>query len=342
MRRFIKIDERPKLNTRNLAKVRPAYARALLKTGRTQEAAREVESMIDAGWYNGWKELQADSVLSAQQQTAAHDTALAAALDRLKKEQSYLYVLRHASAYGSDEGAMPAFKYVTQGDSLLTRIRQYFNLDSIAGTGSETERMKRLMYWMHDLIPHDGSVGAPEDVPHNVVDMYQAVKGKQGLNCRMLAKLLTQCYLAMGWPARFVICEPRLRGQDNDCHVICIVWSRELGKWVWMDPSFAAYVSDENGLLLHPGEVRQRLIAGRPLVLNPDANWNHKTPQTKQGYLETYMAKNLYFLSCALVNSAETENGGNDHHVVELDPVGISTPWYITTHSEAAFYQPPR
>ena len=70
---------------------------------------------------------------------------------------------------------------------------------------------------------------------------------------------------------------------------------------------FAAYVTDENGLLLHPGEVRERLIKGLPLVLNEDANWNHKTKQTKEGYLENYMAKNLYMLDAHLESRFETE-----------------------------------
>jgi hypothetical protein len=32
--------------------------------------------------------------------------------------------------------------------------------------------------------------------------------------------------------------------------------------------------------------------------LNPDANWNNQNPQTKENYLENYMAKNLYMLEC--------------------------------------------
>lgn len=71
----------------------------------------------------------------------------------------------------------------------------------------------------------------------------------------------------------------------SDYHVINIVWSDSLNKWVWMDPSFAASVTDENGLLLHPGEVRERLRRDLPVQLNEDANWNHETIQTVDCYL---------------------------------------------------------
>ena len=37
------------------------------------------------------------------------------------------------------------------------------------------------------------------------------------------------------------------RKMVNDCHVINVVYSATLDKWVWVDPTFDAYVVDENG-----------------------------------------------------------------------------------------------
>ena len=48
---------------------------------------------------------------------------------------------------------------------------------------------------------------------------------------------------------------------------------------------------NEHGDLLSIQEVRERLTKGLPLVLNADANWNREYLQTKQDYLENYMAK---------------------------------------------------
>ena len=74
-----------------------------------------------------------------------------------------------------------------------------------------------------------------------------------------------------------------------------------------MDASFAAYITDENDLLLHPGEVRERLRKELPVFLNEDANWNHKSLQTKEYYIDYYMAKNLYLLSCHERSESESE-----------------------------------
>jgi hypothetical protein len=53
---------------------------------------------------------------------------------------------------------------------------------------------------------------------------------------------------------------------------------------------------DENGVMLSIAEVRERLRTDQPLQLNEDANWNNKSKQTKEYYLDTYMAKNLYYI----------------------------------------------
>ena len=96
--------------------------------------------------------------------------------------------------------------------------------------------------------------------------------------------------------------------------------------------------------MLHPGEVRERLIDGRPLVLNEDANWNHKEQQTKEGYLENYMAKNLYIMSANTINQSEPE-GQSDHrqgNSITLVPEGFSYNGFSTTTDPDYFWQSPR
>ena len=159
----------------------------------------------------------------------------------------------------------------------------------------------------------------------------------------MLATMLNDCYLALGYPSRFLTCQPKAFRTDVDCHVINMVWSKDLGKWVWMDPSFAAYVTDENGLLLHPGEVRQRLINDQPLVLNEDANWNHKQKQTKEHYLEHYMAKNLYWMQTHLRSCSESEsNDARNSSSIYLCPEGFEGYGEKNrTNDETYFWQAP-
>ena len=241
----------------------------------------------------------------------------------IREEGDMLYVLQKAAPYAKDGKPGPAFTYAPPTDSNLVRVRQYFHLDSIAGRGDEVSQIKNVMYWLHDQIRHNGGYFPQAD--RNAIALYEACKKeKSGINCRGLAIILSELYLAMGWPARFVTCESKHYDSDPDCHVICMVWSRQLGRWLWMDPSFAAYVSDENGELLGIREVRERLIDGRPLVLNEDANHNHETKQTKAHYLEYYMAKNLYVLSSWEHSTFGSEGTGRGRSYIALVPKGFN------------------
>jgi hypothetical protein len=121
-------------------------------------------------------------------------------------------------------------------------------------------------------------------------------KENRTLNCRGLAIVLNEVYLSMGYKSRFVTCFPK-DTTDNDCHVINMVFSESLNKWLWMDPTMNAYIMNEKGELLGIQEVRERLIKNKPLILNPDANHNRNSI-TKEYYLYYYMAKNLYGFQC--------------------------------------------
>lgn len=265
--------------------------------------------------------------------------------------KSDLEILKESPEYAADTTRSERFVYAQPTDSLLTITRQRFRLDSVAGEGDDFSRIKNLMYWVHDNIQHDGSNGLPTG-PRNLRNIYDSCRRDScGANCRALAICLTEALLSVGLPARFLTCESKKWDSDYDCHVICVAWCASLGKWVWVDPTFAAYVTDENGLPLHPGEVRQRLRNDLPLVLNEDANWNHRSKQTKEYYLDQYMAKNLYIISATLRNQAEPEgdvsaHGGRAAHpqgpYAALLPLDSNyTNCHILTTDDAWFWQSP-
>lgn len=270
--------------------------------------------------------------------------ALSNYIDFDDETRTPLEKLRLSPAYAPDPSRNERFEYATPDNALLTLTRERFNLDSIAGTGDDVSRIKNLLYWVHDNIPHNGNNGYPRG-EMNLRNIYDSAhRDSCGYNCRVLAIALTEALLAEGIPARYLTCESKAWDTDGDCHVICMAWSRTLGKWIWVDPSFAAYVTDDKGLLLHPGEVRYRLKHDLPLVLNPDANWNHQSMQTKEYYLETYMAKNLYIMSCNMLNQANPE-GEADHpkgQFVALTPQKSNyTATSIITTDDNWFWQSP-
>jgi len=288
-------------------------------TGQQAKALDCLDSAIKTGWFNYQHTREDRDLVSLHT-----DPRFTTILQPLKENYDYGYVIGKAGRYNdADNRPLPAWTYQSRLDTNLVALRKNLHLDSIAGFGSDVTRVLHVMHWMHDLITHDG--GQPNPEIKNAMNMITVCRRDHGtLNCRGLAIALNECYLAMGYRSRYVTCLPKdSLGLDQDCHVIDMVFIPNLHKWIWVDPTFDAYVMNENGELLGIEEVRQRLIDHRPLILNPDANWNHKATETREAYLYNYMTKNLYRLECA-VNSCydlETHTPGKEIVYIELLPL---------------------
>ncbi|MDP9082067.1 MAG: transglutaminase domain-containing protein [Bacteroidota bacterium] len=249
-----------------------------------------------------------------------------AALAQIREKGDYNYVLKQAGTYNHTKTAdLPVFTYQSADAPELANFRKLFNLDSISGNGDEISKIKNLLHWAHNVVRHDGGANNPPS--KNAIDLISVCKkDDRGVNCRMMATILKDAYQAEGFKARLVTCMPKDTA-DFDCHVITVVWSKTLNKWVWMDPTFNAYVSDNKGNLLNIEEVRERLVTDKPLVLNDDANWNNKVKQTKEDYLGRYMSKNLYWLKCSAKSEWDLETykaGKANMEYVDLYPGGFS------------------
>jgi len=244
------------------------------------------------------------------------------ALTQIKYVPSFLETLKSSKEYDlTDKRVIPKFIYQQSDNPNLVTLRKEFNLDSIAGTGNEVSRILNLLHWIHNLVPHDGQNGNPEI--KNALNMIAVCKkDSRGLNCRGLATALNECYLSLGIKSRFITCLPK-DSTDTECHVINMVYSNDLKKWLWIDPTHDAYVMNEKGELLSIQEVRERLINGKTLILNPDANWNRKSSTIKEDYLYNYMAKNLYRFECPVSSEfdTETKEQGKKTSYIELLPM---------------------
>jgi hypothetical protein len=249
----------------------------------------------------------------------------------LRARGDYRYILQQAQGYAAQpKGQLPAFTYQATTEPQLVALRQQYKLDSIAGMGSDVSKVINLMHWVHDRIQHDGNHENP--ALRNAQALLTVCRQEsRGLNCRGLATVLNEVYLAMGFQSRFVGCLPK-DTTDVDSHVINSVYVPSQRKWLYMDPTQDAYVLNELGELLSVAEVRQRLMGGQPLLLNPTANWNHKISATKAEYLDQYMAKNLYYLErpADSQRDLETRREGKTIHYVRLVPNEAFDPKHAT------------
>lgn len=288
------------------------------RLGNKKAALETLEQSVENGFYNYDNMLNDNDLVS------------------LRKEKKYkklldivhgrkpIEVLRKCNAYNKDDKReIPAFAYQPMEHPNLQMVREYFQLDTIPGKDNELDHIKNILHFAHDNIRHDGSTRTVCE--YDAIDLYNYyhTTGK-GVNCRMMAISLCDMYLAMGYKARVVTCLPA-NPNDYECHVINTVWSESLQKWLYIDPTMDAWVTDENGNMLSIAEVRERLIDKRPLVLPETANWNHESPQTKEYYLDEYMAKNLYCFMCKNRSFFNQESiyRNTDNEDVRLIPEGF-------------------
>ena len=303
-----------------------------------QPALEYLKKAIQAGWYD-YDHICQDKDLD----NIRNEQEFQSMVTPLRFVSDYMFILKKAEKYNpSDNRSLPKWTYQSADNPNLVALRKAFNLDSIAGQGSDVFRMINLMQWVHYLVPHDGEKGNP--VVENAMSMIKEChRDHKTLNCRGLALVLNECYLAMGYKSRIVTCLPKdSLKMDQDCHVIDIVYSDSLKKWLWMDPTFDGYVMKENGDPLGIEEVRERIIHDKPLIINPDMNWNRQVSETKQYYLYHYMAKNLYMLECP-VNSEynmETRAPGKTVEYIKLIPLDYfeqSIPMTSSTSRDTKF-----
>lgn len=209
----------------------------------------------------------------------------------LKRKES-LKILKSYPAYHNEPvPGFPGFTFMKQSDPDLTRLRATYDLEKVAGTGPEIDQIIRLMQWVHKLVPHagDSQNPAPQN-SFNIIDVCQ--KEKRGVNCRMLATVLNEVYLAMGFKSRVITCLPA-DIKDTDCHVTNLVFSTMLDKWVYMDPSFEAYFTDSKGIILNHAEIRKAIIDGTPISVNDGLNHNGSPYGGGKSAYIRYMTKNI-------------------------------------------------
>jgi len=238
----------------------------------------------------------------------------------------FVAILKHSGPYDTAQRqTFPHFTYQSSSDPALTSLRLKYHLDSIAGNGKDIDKAIRLLEWFHDQVPHEDVAPLPVLTADNIIETYKTRHYAQG--CYPLSVAMTEIFLSMGFKSRSVICFSNKYPVPNGGHVINTVFIRSFGKWIYMDPQDNAYIKDEKGNFLSIEEVRQRLIDGLPLVLNPTANYHH-IPASKEDYLYTFMAQHIYRMISPLNSrfDSETRSQGKLLEYVELLPSGSADP----------------
>ena len=214
------------------------------------------------------------------------------------RDFDYLSVLKSSPGY-SDEPSddLPEFTYQDPWNDSLVKLKNTYNLDSVAGDGDELSTLLNLLNWVHNTISHDGGNAGPD--PRNSMNILRYFRETgNGVNCIMMALVLNEAYLSMGFKSRVIHGNGKKWVFNGEWHAFNIVYSNSLDKWIFVDPTHNSYFLDEAGNMLSVAELREHLIQDETLILNEDADVNG-IPLNKTDYLH-YMSKNLYRFSCSV------------------------------------------
>ena len=129
----------------------------------------------------------------------------------------------------------------------LVALRERFDLDRVAGAGSDLDRTVRVRDWIKSLFPHYIPYRMPEWNALTILD--RASRGVENFICMHYSVSLVQCCLALGMQARVInlhrgISDTYVVGDEAFCdppvdeHVVAEVWTADTGSWVMHDTDF--------------------------------------------------------------------------------------------------------
>jgi|GEM_PF-794462 len=233
------------------------------------------------------------------------------------------YLLYRGALTAFDDFSLSCKDFTIHHDTestALSTLRETYGLEKVAGENCEFTKAINIIRWVHDNVLYNGGTKDVEFIPKDAMSILAYAYGKGaecGVYCRLQAIVFTECCLAMGLPARTIHCLP-FSPYDFDSHVVSMVYIRDYDKWIYFDPGNNVYFMDGQGVPQSPLEARAALAVDDihlPDTLQPhyDSALEEKAEQYKQ-----YMAKNMFYLKFAGINTAGTDlvKGQVTYHLI--------------------------
>ncbi len=220
------------------------------------------------------------------------------------------------------------FQYGKKTDENLTKLREIYSLEKVAGNDSEIQQMLNLMKWTHMLTKRAPNPTYPKKL--NALNLLQLIKTtNKKLNCYMYATILNEALLSMGFKSRKVHLNPKKK-TPKESHWINIVYSKTLSKWIMLDPDFCIYVRDEDGTILGLLEIREKIIKNEQLFVNKEQQYNVggffgaiANLLKRKTYL-LYLSKNIFRFETPLQSVFDYDSSGKKREYIELIPIGYN------------------
>lgn len=177
-------------------------------------------------------------------------------------------------------------------------LREKYQLEKIAGKGTDFQRAVRLLRHFAPRLEHLGNYDNHVECNALALLEYCYDKKEVGINCLNKSKILEECCMALKIYARRVSIGP-FSPYDFDSHVVTEIYDRHLNKWIMLDMTSNGYYIDENSIPLSCWEMREKIAnQDKVSILYPrqsakdiDALWLKNIEDN------AYYAKNMFYIS---------------------------------------------
>lgn len=210
---------------------------------------------------------------------------------KILKASSAGYVSQHydiSFEYEADYKYLSELKKIT----MLPQFNQIQNENEIQTFINATN-------WVSRILLSDKEAAIESISSYELISKVQ--EGAYAANCYAHAVVLNDVLYLLGYKSRYIFCMP-IDYHFTDNHVVNLIYSKQLKKWVLFDAAQNLYYTDENGVILNIQELRERLINDKPIdVCLLDVYWSNLSPKEKimfQNKNLVYMLKNMYRFHC--------------------------------------------
>lgn len=218
-----------------------------------------------------------------------------------EKLRIYSGILFHNRTFAEDDGdGVIRYQFDCPEFSLL---REKYDLENIAGTGSDFTRAKRLLHYLAPRLRH--SSWYDNHVPCNALALleYSFDNPDHGINCLNKSKILAECCLALGIYARRVSIMP-YSPYDFDNHVVTEIYDRKRKKWIMLDPTTDGYFVNAGKEPLSLLQLRDCFANDQFATFVSSVNRLNdlKKWKEKNAYYNAYICKNLFYFRVEQIN----------------------------------------
>lgn len=177
----------------------------------------------------------------------------------------------------------------------------------------------------------------PKIEPVSSYELICKVKeGAWAANCYAHAVVLNDVFHLLGYKGRYVFCMP-VDYHFTDNHVVNLVYSKQLKKWLLFDAAQNLYYTDNMGTVLDIRELRKCLIEDKPIHVKLLDVYGPKLRKKEsimfQNKVLIYMMKNVYRFHCfqnSILDRLAKEREIIHYHLVPTN--------YMSTPFIRAFY----